>query len=143
MVTGSEKSEVKGDTLVRLPFYKEFHYGDMLQLTGKLETPQQFEDFDYKNYLANQGIYSIMNYPKVVVLESGKGLAPFAWIYALRDRLAQSLSAVLPEPQSSLSQAILLGLRGNIPAGLMQSFYYTGTTHLLAISGMNLTSYSA
>lgn len=139
VIEGSEKSEVKGDILVRFPFYREFHYGDVLQLTGKLETPQQLEDFDYKSYLANQGIYSIMNYPTTVVLESRKGFAPLAWIYNLRSRLSQSLSAILPQPQSSLAQAILLGLRGNISDDLMQSFYYTGTTHLLAISGMNLT----
>ncbi|MCX6004469.1 MAG: DNA internalization-related competence protein ComEC/Rec2 [Chloroflexi bacterium] len=132
-------SAVRGDVLVRLPFYKEIRYGDVLRLIGELETPQQFDDFDYKNYLANQGIYSIMNYPKTVLLERSKGFMPLSWIYDLRDKLAQSLSMSMPEPQSSLAQAILLGLRGNIPADLMQSFYYTGTTHLLAISGLNLT----
>ncbi|MDD5312257.1 MAG: DNA internalization-related competence protein ComEC/Rec2 [Dehalococcoidia bacterium] len=131
--------EVRGDVLIRLPFYKEIRYGDVLLLTGELETPPQFDDFDYKNYLAGQGIYSILNYPKTSVLQRHQGFLPFNWIYDLRDKMAQSLSISIPEPQSSLAQAILLGLRGNIPADLMQSFYYTGTTHLLAISGLNLT----
>jgi len=130
---------VRGDALVRLPFYKDVRYGDVLLLTGELETPPQFDDFDYRNYLANQGINSVLNYPKTSVLERHRGCMLFTWIYDLRDKLAQSLSVSMPEPQSSLAQAILLGLRGNIPADLMQSFYYTGTTHLLAISGLNLT----
>ena len=130
---------VKGDALVRLPFYREFHYGDTLLITGKPETPSQFDDFDYRNYLAHQGIYSVINYPAVTVLSTGGGFTPLSWIYNLRDRLAESLSLCLPEPQCSLAQAILLGLRGNLPQSLTQSFYATGTTHLIAISGQNLT----
>ena len=130
---------VTGNALVRLPFYRQYHYGDLLELSGKPETPEQFEDFDYKNFLANQGIYSVINYPGTALLGTGGGIAPMAWIYGLRERLAESLSSCLPEPQGSLACAILLGLRGNLPDSLLQSFYATGTTHLIAISGMNLT----
>lgn len=128
-----------GVALVRLPFYANVAYGDRLQLTGKLQTPQQFDDFDYRNYLANQGIYSIINYPQYSVLKRGEGFPPLMWIYTARAKLAESLSLCLPEPQGALSQAILLGLRGNLPDSLVQSFYITGTTHLIAISGLNLT----
>ena len=132
-------SPVKGGVLVRLPFYRSFQYGDMLQLSGKLETPLQFEDFDYRSYLENKGIYSVMNYPAASVTGTDKGFPPLSWIYGLRSSLSNSLSVCLPEPQSSLARAILLGLRGSLPFDLVQSFYMTGTTHLIAISGMNLT----
>ena len=130
---------IKGDALVSLPFYRDFHYGDTLLITGKPETPSQFDNFDYKNYLAHQDIYSVINYPVVTVLSNSGGFQPLSWIYNLRDRLAESLSQCLPEPQCSLAQAILLGLRGNLPQSLTQSFYATGTTHLIGISGQNLT----
>ncbi len=139
LIGKNEVSAISGDALVRLPFYRDFHYGDELVITGKPETPTQFDDFDYKNYLAHQGINSVINYPSARVLSAGGGFQPLAWIYNLRDRLAQSLSLCLPEPQCSLAQAILLGLRGNLPQSLTQSFYATGTTHLIAISGQNLT----
>lgn len=132
-------SNLKGDVLVRMPFYREFKYGDVLQLTGKLEAPAQFADFDYRGYLAIKGIYSAMNYPSVNILRTDQGFKPLAWIYDLRGRLAHSLSVSLAEPQASLASAILLGLRGSIPESLVQSFYRTGTTHLIAISGLNLT----
>jgi competence protein ComEC len=132
-------SAVNGGVLVRLPFYRSFQYGDMLQLSGKLETPLQFEDFDYRCYLENRGIYSVMNYPAASLTGTGKGLPLLTWIYGLRSSLSNSLAVCLPEPQSSLACAILLGLRGSLPSDLVQSFYVTGTTHLIAISGMNLT----
>jgi len=133
------KKGISGKALIRVPRYQEYHYGDILRVTGKLETPPQFDDFDYKGYLARQGIYSVINYPKIEILDTGKGFKPLAWIYSLRNRLSQSLSLALPEPQASLAQGILLGLRGNIPYPLNQAFSRTGTAHVLAISGINIS----
>lgn len=128
-----------GKVRVSVLRYHEYHYGDILRITGKLETPPQFDDFSYKDYLARQGIYSVINYPRIEILDTGRGFKPLALIYSLRNRLSQSLSQAMPEPQASLAQGILLGLRGNIPSSLNQAFARTGTTHVLAISGINIT----
>ncbi|RKY84218.1 DNA internalization-related competence protein ComEC/Rec2 [candidate division KSB1 bacterium] len=80
-----------------------------------------------------------MYYPAVEVLGHGQGSKPLLWIYALRERLAASLARALPEPQGSLAQAILLGMRGNIPDSLYSAFSRTGTAHLLAISGLHMS----
>lgn len=132
-------AEVSGKALVNVLRYHEYHYGDILRITGKLETPSQSDDFNYKDYLARQGIYSIISYPRIEILDIGKGFKPLSWIYSLRNRLSQSLSQALPEPQASLAQGILLGKRGNIPYSLNQAFSRTGTAHVLAISGINIT----
>jgi competence protein ComEC len=139
ILVNGEKEEVSGTALVRLPRYPTHQYGDVLKITGNLETPPQFEDFDYKSYLARQGIYSIVYYPKVEVLGQGEGIKPLQWIYSLRERLSASLARALPEPQGSLAQGILLGLRGNIPDSLYEAFSRTGTAHLLAISGLHIS----
>jgi competence protein ComEC len=133
------KREISGKALIRVPRYQEYHYGDILKVTGKPETPPQLDDFDYRGYLARQGICSVINYPAIEILDTGKGSKPLTWIYSLRNRLSQSLSLALPEPQASLAQGILLGLRGNIPYSLQESFSRTGTAHLLAISGIHLS----
>jgi competence protein ComEC len=134
-----EKEEVSGTALIRVPQYPFYRYGDVLKVTGKLETPEQFDNFDYKSYLERQGIHSIIYYPEVEVLDHGQGLKPLQWIYSLRERLSASLARALPEPQGSLAQAILLGLRGNIPDSLYKAFSKTGTAHLLAISGLHIS----
>jgi len=139
ITVNDEKEEVAGIALIQVPQYPTYHYGDVLKVTGELETPLQFEDFDYKSYLARQGIYSIIYYPGVEVLERGQGSKPVQWIYSLRERLSASLARALPEPQGSLAQAIMLGLRGNIPDSLYEAFSRTGTAHLLAISGLHIS----
>jgi competence protein ComEC len=130
--------EVAGKVLVFVPRYPEYQYGDLLDITGELQTPLTFDDFDYKGYLVHQGIYTTIDYPQIDVLAAGHGLPPLAWIYDLRASLSQTLAEVLPEPQASLAQGIVLGLRGNIPADLNTDFVRSGTAHLLAISGQNI-----
>ena len=80
-----------------------------------------------------------MLYPKIEILESGKGFKPLEWVYSVRNHLSQTLTELLPEPQASLAQGIILGKRGTIPSSLKDDFSRTGTAHLLAISGLHLT----
>ncbi|MDI6815302.1 MAG: ComEC/Rec2 family competence protein, partial [Dehalococcoidales bacterium] len=131
--------EVSGTALLFVPRYSTYEYGDVLLVTGKLETPPQLNEFDYKSYLAHQGIYSTMLYPKIEILERGKGFKPLEWVYSLRSRLSQTLAEVLPEPQASLAQGITLGIRGNIPPPVRANLSHTGTAHILAISGLHLS----
>jgi competence protein ComEC len=139
VTVNGEREEVSGTALIQVPRYPTYHYGDVLKITGGLETPEPFDNFDYKTYLERQGIYSVIYYPGVELLDSGQVLKPLQWIYSLREQLSVSLARVLPEPQCSLAQAILLGLRGNIPDSLYQAFSRTGTAHLLAISGLHMS----
>lgn len=127
-----------GRALVFVSRYPEYIYGDVLQLKGMPVTPQKLEDFDYPGYLADRGIFTLVAFPKTELLDTGKGFAPLGWVYAFREKLAEKLAEVLPEPQASLAQGILLGLRGNIPDDIKDEFTVTGTTHILAISGVNL-----
>jgi competence protein ComEC len=129
---------VSGSAVVWVPRSSSYKYGDLLQLTGELQAPPVFDDFDYRHYLEQQGVYSLLAFPRVRVIEQGKGFVPLAWLHALRERLSQSLARFLPEPQASLSQAILLGEKGNIPNALRNDFAKTGTAHVLAISGLHV-----
>ncbi len=136
---GEEWHQVSGTALLFVPRYPTYSYGDVLSVTGKLQTPPQLDDFDYEGYLAHQEIYSTMLYPKIEILDRGAGFKPLEWIYSLRNRLSQTLARILPEPQASLAQGIILGMRGNIPPPLKADFAHTGTAHLLAISGLHLS----
>jgi competence protein ComEC len=132
------RRDIEGTVLVFVPRYPAYRYGDVLRITGELRTPPQLGDFDYRGYLAHQGIYATMLYPEIEVLETGRGFAPLAWVYSLRARLSQTLAQVLPEPQASLARGIVLGIRGDIPPELRDDFSRSGTAHLLAISGLHL-----
>jgi len=132
-------NEVTGTALIRVDRYPSYHYGDILRVTGKLETPSSSSDFDYQNYLAKQSIHKVVYYPEIEIIARKQGLRPLQWIFSLRERLSVLLTQALPEPQASLAQGILLGIRGNIPQSLYQQFSRTGIAHLLAISGLHIS----
>jgi competence protein ComEC len=130
--------DAEGTVLLFVPRYPDYNYGDILRVSGELRTPPQLGDFDYRGYLAHQGIYATMSYPEIEVLAMGQGFSPLAWVYSLRARLAQNLAQVLPEPPASLAQGVILGIRANIPQDIKDDFSRSGTAHLLAISGLHL-----
>ncbi|MFQ5860670.1 MAG: DNA internalization-related competence protein ComEC/Rec2 [Dehalococcoidia bacterium] len=115
-----------------------FRYGDRLLLQGTLKEPPRFEGFDYQEYLARQGIDSVLYFPQVTL--SGQGGATWLrWVYELRGRLAASLESALPESQASLAQTLLLGRRSGLPEEVTNAFRRSGTSHLLAISGLHVS----
>ncbi len=144
VVYGGERHQASGAALVVLSRYPQYRYGDILRVTGDLEGRPSFSaatanESDYWEYLENRDISSIMSYPKAESIPGFEGFMPQRWLYDWRSSLNRTLGRVLPEPQAALAQGITLGIRANIPAGLKDDFASTGTAHLLAISGVNLT----
>ena len=116
-----------------------FRYGDLLEVEGRLQVPPNLGEFDYRKYLAAQGIGFVMPFPdRVALLEEGGGNAARAFLYEARRRISHELDEALPEPQASLAQGLLLGLRDRIPEDMAAEFRDTGTSHLLAISGLHV-----
>lgn len=116
-----------------------FRYGDRLRLDGVLAPPPELDRRDYPAYLARQGIGSVMSFPQATLLDGVGGNPFYRWLYGVRRSIARSLAGSLPEPQASLGQAVLLGLRDDLPDKQVQQFQETGTSHLLAISGLNVS----
>ena len=136
---GTGANPASGRVLIFTSRYPEYDYGDALAVTGKIETPTSSGEFDYKGYLAGQGIYSVMYYPHIEIAGHGAGFKPLAWVYSARKTLADKMAQVLPEPQAALAQGIVLGMRASIPPSVNDDFVRTGTAHILAISGQNLS----
>ena len=135
--------EVHGLVQVQAPRYPENHYGDRLQVSGKLETPPLLDDMDYRAYLARKGIHAQIRFPQIVRLEPDQGSPVWQALYTLKDRARDAIARLMPEPASSLLQGILLGLRAGIPQGLYDDFVATGASHVLVISGANITIVAA
>ena len=113
-------------------------YGDRLTFTGGVESPPVFDDFDYRDYLARQGVGAVARFPSLRLEGEGAGSPLLRRVYALRATLSESLQRSLPEPASALARSLLLGQRRGLPDEVRQDFIETGTSHLLAISGLHV-----
>jgi competence protein ComEC len=56
-----------------------------------------------------------------------------------KDAFANKLSLALPEPHASYMGGLLVGTRAQIPHEVKDDFRKTGTSHLVALSGFNVT----
>ena len=131
-----------GEILVTTSKYPEYQHGDKLKVSGKLVIPQEFEDFNYKDYLIKNGIYSVMYYPQIELLgENEGGLVSiiYGWILTVKDKLRVSIYQNLSPPQSSILGAMVLGDKSRLSDDLKEKLNITGLRHITAISGMHIT----
>lgn len=134
---------VSGAVLVRAPRFPAYRYGDRLRVSGLLQTPPEFEDFSYREYLSRKGIDSLINRPQIVLIESGQGSPFWATLYSAKERARDAIARLVPDPEASLLQGILLGIRSGIPPDLYDDYNATGTSHIIVISGSNITIVAA
>lgn len=140
---GKSSVPVVGTALLRLPAGRNFQYGDRLVIWGAPEDPPDEADFSYKDYLARQGIHTYLAYPAVRQMGSGAGSPLMAGIFRLREKAYVTLNRIFPQPEAALLAGVLLGLDRDLPDEIVSAFQDTGTAHIVAISGFNMSVLAA
>ncbi|MDL1912049.1 DUF4131 domain-containing protein [Chloroflexi bacterium CFX6] len=141
--TGDGDLPAHGLILVRASPNQTFEYGQRIRLRGKLKTPPENEDFSYRDYLAAQRIHSYMTSAEITVLP-GEGGNPFLRrLYAFKEKSYANIYRLFPDPESSLLAGILLGVDTGLTKELQDAFKNTGTAHIIAISGFNISIIAA
>jgi competence protein ComEC len=132
-------SPVNGLILAKVPPGEVYRYGDRLRLHGRLETPPESEHFSYRDYLVLEGVYSFMGRAYAVQVGGTQGNSLLKTIYTLKERALRVVYQIFPDPEASLLAGILLGVDEGIPEQVQEDFKKTGTAHIIAISGFNIT----
>lgn len=121
----------------------EVAYGDEVRGIFRLRVPRRFGNpgaFDYPAYLATQGVFlEGWTREPVETVAAGRGSTILAAIFRMRALLLRRLDAALPAPQAALLKATVLGDRSGLSPEVNQAFLDSGTYHILAISGLNVS----
>lgn len=123
---------------VSMQRYPEHSYGDRISFRCKLNLPKSSEDFDYPRYLLRTGIVATC-FPRdeALVVSTGNASPIRAVLYDLRHTIQNLLDGAMPEPASSISAGLLLGLK-DLPDSLDAAFRKIGVSHIFAASGSNV-----
>jgi competence protein ComEC len=140
---GGTDLTVNGLLLARVDPDQTYHYGEVIRLRGRLKTPPENEDFSYRDYLARQGVHSYMTKTDVTILPGNGGNFLEAGMFALKSRALDITYRLFPDPEASLLAGILLGVDNGLTDDLQQAFKDTGTSHIIAISGFNISIIAA
>lgn len=111
--------------------------GDRVWIRGQLELPENFSEFDYIGYLQRWQVYAQLKKPHVIVLKP----VLLTWrtpLIAVREFILTQ-AKVFPQREGSLILGILIGQRQDIPDEVVNAFKRTGLTHIVAVSGFNMT----
>jgi competence protein ComEC len=138
IVFGSEEAETSGLILVTAPNTITLAYGDRLRVTGRMAHPAEYDTFSYADYLARQGVFSLMTNASLEILGRGEGIAFYQSLYSFKLHLQGIIAQNLPEPQAALLTGILLGNERGMDKDLADAFSRVGAAHIIAISGFNM-----
>lgn len=123
---------------------EEYKYGDEINFTGTLKKPENFTTdqgkiFDYVNYLRKDGILYVMSYPKIEILSHGNGNIIQNALFMAKDKFLEKMNFAIRAPENLLMGGLILGEKSSFDQAMRQSFVNTGTIHIVALSGYNVT----
>lgn len=95
--------------------------GDEVRVTGSL-------------YMARGSYQARMSYAQMELVAHHPTL-----ITEARGRFAAGMQSALPEPVASFGMGLLIGQRNTLPPAVSQTLLMVGLTHIIAVSGYNLT----
>jgi competence protein ComEC len=121
----------------------DVHYGDEVRGTFRLRHPRRFDNpgaFDYPAYLAGQGVFlEGWTREPVEIVRASRGSRLLDAVFGVRALLLQRLDAAMPPAQAGLLKATVLGDRSGLTPEMNRAFLDSGTYHILAISGLNVS----
>lgn len=118
--------------------------GDAVTAFGTLERPRPALNpgsFDQRRYLAKKNVFAVLRGGgmRSIRIEAGARRYPFRRALArIRKAMAGRIERLFRPEASAFFKALILGSRSGIGAPWQDVFMKTGTSHLLAISGLNI-----
>lgn len=120
------------------PLYPKYEAAQKLRVGCQLERPEnKDEKFDYIRYLAKDDVYRICK--KASLEPLGFDENSRTAVLGLREAIEQKIEKLLPQPEAPYLAGLLLGGSDRLPVDVAEAFRRTGTTHVVAVSGYNIT----
>ena len=117
-------------------------YGDKIFITGEFQEPQGMRNeggFNYKEYLKSLNIYGSVKAKNIKVIEQKKGNIFMNFTYKISDEIKENIEEFMGEKYSGLLLGLLLGDSSKIDENMEENFKITSLTHILAVSGAQVS----
>ena len=121
---------------------ENLEYGDKIFITGEFQEPQGMRNeggFNYKEYLKSLNIYGSVKAKNIKVIEQNKGNIFMNFTYKISDEIKENIEEFMGEKYSGLLIGLLLGDSSKIDENMEENFKITSLTHILAVSGAQVS----
>ena len=138
------QTSTKMEILLSTGLDTDYKYGDEINFTGILKKSENFitdqgKVFDYVNYLRKDGILYVMIYPKIEIVSHGNGNLIQSMLFSVKNKFLEKINFAINAPENLFMSGLILGEKSSFSQDLRQSFINTGTIHIVALSGYNVT----
>lgn len=124
---------------IALTTNKELAMGDKINFQCFLRQPFSTPQFDQKMMLWNKGVTSLCTTQDIQIIKHVSPWNP-RWLPSrLRQMMNTKFEQLLPDDLAGLYQGILLGNTSKLSDKIKNHFKNTGTTHVMAVSGFNVS----
>jgi competence protein ComEC len=119
-------------------------YGDSIRISGTLTSPQNFitdtgREFNYISYLKKESIFYEMKFPEILEKKKGEQNKILALLLHTKNLFLANVFNVISGEQAGLAIGMLTGVTEGITSTTNDAFIKTGTIHIVALSGYNVT----
>lgn len=125
---------------VILPVHPPYYRGSSLNITGSFKRwPVPLSDFHHR--LQQQRIIGEIRGATVDHVQ--QNITMIAYLEKPRQYYLYQIYRAFPEPMSAVVSGMLLGIAGDVDESTADAFRRSGTSHILVISGWNITIVAA
>lgn len=110
-------------------------YKDSVSIIGRIEPLASTTQ-----YLAREGVVGTLSFGRVESITSSTSFSFFRVLYSIRERVVGIFKNVFTRDQGALASGLLLGQQSaSFSSSLKNDMKQSGTTHLVALSGYNIS----
>ncbi|MDD5547388.1 MAG: ComEC/Rec2 family competence protein [Candidatus Pacebacteria bacterium] len=115
--------------------YPSFAYGDLVKIKGNIQKPPP----ESENYYAKEGVLGIVGFPQIELIKSRQGNPVKEALLSFRNKIISIFKQVLPSEKAAFMAGLTIGAREDFSKELTENMKQSGTTHLVALSGYNIS----
>lgn len=133
-----------GNVRLSVPPQSDYSYGDFIRFSGEIRKIRGFQNpgsFNYERYLHRRGLDAsafIADRAGLVLIRRNTTGGLRSGLEKFRSHLQHLIDARAPSPQREILAAMTIGRSKAIPQDVRDDFAKTGTSHILAISGLHV-----
>jgi competence protein ComEC len=120
----------------------KLRYGDLVRVRGQAAPEADWEPWE-RGLARSTGAALVFRRPRVELLETGRGGRVGSLLWRVRSSVSLLLERHVPQRYSPVAEGLLLGGSLRLDPEIKAAFRQSGTSHILAASGYNVSVLAA
>ncbi len=126
-------------SIVSIPFNFKLNLWDIINFDSKVYDVKNFDGFKYREFLLTQDVYFKAYVSVLSIVDHEELNIIISKLYKFREKTLSVINKIYPEEEAIFLWWILLGAREELSEDLKSNFNNSWLTHLIAVSGFNIT----